>query len=51
MIHEYALEPELVATWTDRNTCRYFKESFGLGQGRLVSQVSKALEAPRVGLF
>ena len=41
MIHEYALEPELVATWTDRITCRYFKESFGLGQGRLVSRYPK----------
>ena len=38
MIHEYALEPELVATWTNRSDCRYFKESFGLGQGRVVSQ-------------
>ena len=41
MIHEYALEPELVATWTDRSTCRYFKENFGLGQGRLVSRYPK----------
>ncbi len=41
MIHEYALEPELVATWTDRRTCLYFKESFGLGQGRLVSRYPK----------
>jgi hypothetical protein len=41
MIHEYALEPELVATWTDRSTCRYFKESFGLGQGRVVSRYPK----------
>ena len=41
MIHEYALEPELVATWTDRSTCRYFKENFGLGQGRIVSRYPK----------
>ena len=41
MIYEYALEPELVATWTDRSTCRYFKESFGLGQGRVVSRYPK----------
>ncbi len=38
MIHEYALEPELVATWTDRRTCHSIKENFGLGQGRVVSQ-------------
>ena len=37
----YALEPELVATWTDRRDCRYFKESFGVGQGRLVSRYPK----------
>lgn len=41
MIYEYALEPELVATWTDRSDCRYFKESFGLGQGRVVSRYPK----------
>ena len=41
MIHEYALEPELVATWTDPSDCRYFKESFGLGQGRVVSRYPK----------
>lgn len=41
MIHEYALEPELVATWTDRIICRYFKDSFELGQGRLVSRYPK----------
>ena len=41
MIYEYAIEPDLVATWTDRSTCRYFKENFGLGQGRLVSRYPK----------
>ena len=41
MVYEYALEPELVATWTDRRDCRYFKESFGVGQGRLVSRYPK----------
>ena len=41
MIYEYALEPELVATWTNRSDCRYFKESFGLGQGRVVSRYPK----------
>lgn len=41
MIHEYALEPELVATWTDPENCRYFKESFGLDRGRIVSRFPK----------
>ena len=38
MIYEYALEPDLVATWTDRHVCRYFMQSFGFGQGRIVSR-------------
>ena len=38
MIYEYALEPELVATWTDPKDCRHFKSSFGSGQGRMVSR-------------
>ena len=41
MIHEYALEPELVATWTDKENCRYFKENFGLDRGRIVSRFPK----------
>ena len=41
MIYEYALEPELVATWTDRRDYRYFMQSFGLGQGRVVSRYPK----------
>lgn len=41
MIHEYALEPELVATWTDRQVGRYFIEKFGLGQPRIVSRYPK----------
>lgn len=41
MIYEYALEPELVATWTDRREFRYFVERFGLGQGRVVSRYPK----------
>lgn len=41
MIYEYALEPELVATWTDRRDFRYFVERFGLGQGRIVSRFPK----------
>ena len=41
MIYEYAIEPDLVATWTDREDFRYFMSSFGLGQGRLVSRYPK----------
>lgn len=41
MIHEYALEPELVATWTDRHACLYFKDKFGLGKERVVSRYPK----------
>jgi len=41
MVYEYALEPELVATWTDRRDFRYFIERFGLGQGRVVSRYPK----------
>jgi len=41
MIHEYALEPELVATWGNRQVARYFVESFGLGQPRIVSRYPK----------
>ena len=38
MIYEYALEPDLVATWTDRHVCRYFMQNFGFGEGRIVSR-------------
>lgn len=41
MIHEYALEPELVATWGNRHDYRYFIEKFGLGQPRIVSRYPK----------
>jgi len=41
MIHEYALEPELVATWVDRQAGRYFIDKFGLGRPRIVSRYPK----------
>ena len=41
MIHEYALEPELVATWGNRHDFRYFIENFGLGRPRIVSRYPK----------
>ena len=37
MLHEYAVEPELVATWTDRKTGRFFLDRFGLGSPRIIS--------------
>ncbi len=41
MVYEYALEPELVATWGNRQDFRYFVEKFGLGQPRIVSRYPK----------
>ncbi len=38
MIHEYALEPELVASWHDRIRGRIFIDKFGPDTGRLVSR-------------
>ena len=45
VIQEYALEPDLVATWTDRRDYRYFHEGFGPGRGRLVSRFPKRWKA------
>jgi hypothetical protein len=46
MIYEYALDPELVATWAvDRSAGRYFIEKFGLGQPRIVSRYPKRWQA------
>ena len=42
MIHEYALEPGLVATWVDKPTAALIRQSFGVGRGRLVSRFPKA---------
>ena len=41
MIYEYALEPQLVAGWTDRRDCRHYMQSFEFGQGRVVSRYPK----------
>lgn len=38
MIYEYALQPELVCTWTDRLLCSLIMGQFGLDKGRLVSR-------------
>lgn len=45
MIYEYALEPELAASWHDFQRARYFKEKFGIGRGRLVSRYPKRWKA------
>jgi hypothetical protein len=41
MIYEFALSPELVATWHDRREYLFFDEKFGLKTGRIVSQYPK----------
>ena len=41
MIYEYALEPEMVATWGKAHNHRFFIREFGLGQGRQVSRYPK----------
>jgi hypothetical protein len=38
MIYEYALQPELVCTWTNHLLCSLIKGQFGLDRGRLVSR-------------
>jgi hypothetical protein len=37
MLYEFALEPELVARWYDRNEYLFFDEKFGLRSRRIVS--------------
>ena len=41
MVHEYALEPELVASWHDRMRGRFFIDKFGSDTGRVVSRYPK----------
>lgn len=41
MIYEYALEPELVATWGAALNYRFFLREFDQGKGRLVSRYPK----------
>lgn len=41
MIHEFAVEPELAATWNNRQNFRYFIEKFGLGSPRIISRYPK----------
>ena len=41
MIYEYALEPELVATWTSPEVIAYYRNSFGADKGRVASRYPK----------
>ncbi|MCY3846408.1 MAG: hypothetical protein OXH69_23025 [Acidobacteria bacterium] len=36
MLREYAVEPELAATWSQRMEARYFRDQFGLGSPRIL---------------
>lgn len=38
MIHEYALDPDVISDWQN---FRYFVDSFGVSEGRLISQFPK----------
>lgn len=38
MLYEYAVEPEVLGTWSE---FRYFLEQFGIGQGRLIANYPK----------
>ena len=42
MVYEYALEPEMVATWGTQQNYRFFMREFGLGRGRIVSRCPKS---------
>ncbi|HPD57619.1 MAG TPA: hypothetical protein PLG94_16750 [Smithellaceae bacterium] len=41
MIYEYALDPEMVATWGSQHNYRFFIRAFGIGQGRVASRFPK----------
>jgi len=42
MIHEYAIEPELVAKWgSNPSDYRYFMDCFGMKTGRIISRLPK----------
>lgn len=44
MIFEYAIEPELVATWGNIDKSRYFRDHIGLGKNRLLSEFPKLIK-------
>jgi hypothetical protein len=41
MVFEFAIEPELVATWGAISNYRYFYEKFGIGQPRMMAEYPK----------
>lgn len=41
MFYEYALDPQVVSTWGERDNYRFFKREFEFGRGRLVSRYPK----------
>ena len=42
MLHEYAVDPDLVVSWVDRGTGRYFIDKFGLGSPRVLSRYPRS---------
>ena len=41
MVYEFAIEPDLVATWGTLPKYRYFMDNFGLGTPRIMSEFPK----------
>ncbi len=41
MIYEFAIEPDLVATWGNPSDYRFFADKFGLGTARIMSEFPK----------
>ena len=41
MIYEYAIEPEIVATWGELQNYRFFKDKMGIGTTRIVARFPK----------
>jgi hypothetical protein len=41
MVYEFAIEPDLVATWGDPTKYKFFMEKFGLGTPRIMSEFPK----------
>lgn len=37
MIHEYAIDPNVVVTWGEASNVRVFRDAFGIGQPRIMS--------------
>ena len=41
MIFDVAVDPALVATWTEREVLRYYNDKFGLGSNRIIARFPK----------